>query len=177
MHSECNTMLHRHPFRASDVFCVGMCFHLEWPVSCTGTFSPVASLLPKRALKVIPDGGSWRAADWTIRVSVVYLIQFEWCSCCLFLRSPRWQQFLQHQVLPRTGHFREKNENKVGHFASFSSLWHFAFAFKQVFIPQWFFSRLASPAVPQWIQVYNPGTQHTHQRQEPVSNHVISNYS
>jgi len=52
---------------------------------------------------------------------------------------------------------REKNENKVGRFASFSSLWRFAFAFKQVFIPRWFFSRLASPAVPQWIRVLQSG--------------------
>ena len=157
MHSECNTMPHRHPFRVSDVFCIGMHFHLEQPVSCTGMFSPVASLLPKRVLKVIPDGGGWRAADWTIHMSVVYLIQFKWCSCCLFLCSPCWQWFLWHQVLPRMGCCQEKNENKVGCFASFSSLWCFAFAFKQVFIPQWFFSRLASPAVPQWIRVLQSG--------------------
>jgi hypothetical protein len=46
-----------------------MCFHLEQPVSCAGTLSPVASLLSivaidsvsmvpaSQVLKVVPDGG------------------------------------------------------------------------------------------------------------------------
>ena len=57
----------------------------------------------------------------------------------------------------RAGHCQLKNDNKVGLFASFSWVGHFSFAFRQIFMPQWFFLRLASPAVPQCIWVLQSG--------------------
>ena len=69
---------------------------------------------------------------------------------------------------------QEKNENKVGCFASFSSFWCLAFAFKQVPIPWWFFRDWQVPLFHNGFVFYNQGIQHTHWCQELISNHLIT---